>query len=378
MSGAATGIDSLSELIRTSSASGVSRRALLFWADRLPSSLSRADQLRSARAALEPLTGADRAARHDLPGGRLVISWKGDPARLLTQAMDGLSRILQEHPMDAPSLEHLVGLYELPNDGEALLEAATSGVPVEDAGPNPTADDPQAADPPRPPLEPAELDRLEQSLARTDLSRFARRRPVCHYNGQSAQLAWEERSISIPELIDTVAPGRDARSDVWLFRRLTRVLDRRMLSILSDPKELRGAGPFSLTLNVASVLSPEFLRFDTALPAAFRSRLVISFLPVDIASDAAAFAFARNFARGRSYRVCLRAVSAGLLPALDLTALDLDFIQLIWSPELAQVSELPAAGRARWIVGQPCTQDAVEWGIKRGVSLFTIKPSEPT
>ncbi len=376
MSDTAAGIDSLSELVRTSAASGVSRRALLLWTDRLPPALSGPEQMRSARAALAPLISADRAARHDLPGGRLVISWKSDPAQLLTQAMDGLGRFLQENPVDAPSLEQLIDLYELPGEGGALLEAVSTGLPVEDAGPNPADDEPQSTDIPRPPLEPAELDRLEQSLAGTDLSRFARRRPVCHFAGQTAQLAWEERSLSITELIDTVAPGRDARADVWLFRRLTRVLDRRMLSILSDPKELRGAGPFSLTLNVASVLSPEFLRFDLALPASFRSRLVISFLPVDIASDAAAFAFARNFARGRSYRVCLRAVSAGLLPALDFAALDLDYIKLIWSPELAQLSKLPDPGKAQWIVGQPCTQEAVDWGLKHGINLFTIKPTE--
>lgn len=376
MSETATGMDTLSELVRTSSASGVSRRALMFWTDRLPESLARPEQLRSARAALAPLTNADRAAQHELPGGRLAITWKGDPAQLLTQVMDGLNRFLQADPMDAPSLQRLVDFYELPGDGGALLEAATTALPVEIAEPNPVADDLRPEHTPQPPLEPFELARLEESLAGTDLSRFARRRPVSHYSGQEALLAWEERSLSIPELIDTVAPGRVARSDVWLFRRLTRVLDRRMLSILSDPKELRGAGPFSLTLNVASVLSPEFLRFDQALPAAFRSRLTISFLPVDIASDAAAFAFARNFARGRSYRVCLRAVSAGLLPALDLAALDLDFIQLIWSAELAKLRELPDPGKARWIVGQPCTQDAIAWGLKRGISLFTIKPTE--
>jgi hypothetical protein len=377
MSETDTGIDSLAEFVRTSVASGVSRRALLLRTDRLPESSFRSEQMRSARAALAPLISADRAARHDLPGGRLVISWKGDPGRLLGQAMDGLARLLQENPMDAPSLQELICLYELPSEGEALMTAATAGLHIIGVETNPPADETQAAVAATlQPLQPAELDRLEKSLAGTDLSRFARRRPVCHFDGQTAQLAWEERSLSIPELIDTVAPGRDARSDVWLFRRLTRVLDRRMLSILSDPKELRGAGPFNLTLNVASVLSPEFLRFDAALPAAFRSRLVISFLPVDIASDAAAFGFARNFARGRSYRVCLRAVSKRLLAALDLEALDLDFIQLIWSPDLAELSALPPAGNARWIVGQPCTQEAVEWGLKRSISLFTIKPSE--
>ncbi len=188
------------------------------------------------------------------------------------------------------------------------------------------------------------------------------------------RLAWEERFLSVPELIDAVAPGCDAKADIWLFRRLTRALDRRMLSILSDPGELRGAGPFSITLNVASVLSPEFLRFDAAMPSALRSRVVIGLLPADVASDAGAFVFARNFARARSYRICLRAVSAALLPVLDLPALELDFIQLIWSDELGR-SRLADAAGARWVLGRPCDDEATEWGKRAGIGLFATKPT---
>lgn len=372
---AVPGMDSLSELVRTSAISGVSRRAILLRLDQLPASLSRPEQLRHARNALGPLELADRSQRYSLPGGRLVVSWKGDAAPLVEQTMDELDRLLRENPIDAPSLHALVALFNLPEEGDALLSAVSSDlrfvdpepilVTVDEAGPIAATLEP---------LLPAELDRLEQSLAGTDISRFARRRPVSYYSGQNAQLAWEERTLSIPELIDTVAPGRDARSDIWLFRRLTRVLDRRMLSILSEHQELRVAGPFSITLNVASVLSQEFLRFDAALPPALRSRVVISFLPADIASDAAAFAFARNFARGRSYRICLRAVSSALLPALDLHALDLDFVQLIWSSSLASMPALPDSGKSRWILGQPLTSEGIQWGLDQGISLFTMKP----
>lgn len=374
----AAGMESLADLVRSTAASGVARHALLLRTERLPSALSRPEQLKHARTALDPLTRADRAQWHDLPSGRVVVSWKGQQTQLLTQAVNGLSRVLKDFPLDAAALREVFDIYELPVQGDSLLKAAVTDLPVECAEPVP-------APAPAPsmrrraslhPLEPAELERLEQSLAGTDMSRFARRRPVSFFDGGIATLAWEERTLSIPELIETVAPGRDARSDVWLFRRLTRVLDRRMLSILSDVKELRGVGPFSITLNVASVLSAEFLRFDAALPAALRDRVVISFLPADIASDAGAFAFARNFARGRSYRVCLRAVSAALLPALDLVALDLDYVQLIWSPELSEIMDLPDPGRARWIVGQPCTREAANWGVQRGITLFTMKPTE--
>ena len=368
----AVGLTELANFVGTTALSGVSRQALLFRTERMPASLSRAEQLRHARSALDPLSNAERARWHDLPGGRVVVSWKGDQTQLVNQAMDGLSRLLLEFSLEAPPLGEIVDLYELPEAGEALLKDAAIGLTFEDtASPAPNPTEPA----PLQPLGPAELDRLEHNLSGTDMSRFARRRPVSTFDGETALLAWEERTLSIPELIEAVAPGRDARSDVWLFRRLTRVLDRRLLSILSDPKELRGAGPFSITLNVASVLSPEFLRFDASLPLALRKRVVVSFLPADIASDAAAFAFARNFARERSYRVCLRAVPATLLPVLDFAALDLDYVQLIWSPELSEVSSLPELGGARWIMGQPCTKQAAEWGLKHGIGLYTMKPT---
>ncbi|RYY15483.1 MAG: hypothetical protein EON55_06250, partial [Alphaproteobacteria bacterium] len=247
-----SGLESLSELVRTSAASGVARRVLLLRTDDLPPALSKPEQLKRAGHAIAPLEGAHRSQRYDLPSGRIVMCWKGESANLVEQTMDGLDRILRENPIDAPSLQTLAQLFDLPGDGDALLSAASAGLDLSNSEPVPAPVEeivPAAA--PLQPLLPAELDRLEQSLSGTDISRFARRRPVSYYNGQNAQLAWEERTLSIPELIDTVAPGRDARSDVWLFRRLTRVLDRRMLSILSDPQELRTAGPFSITLNVA-------------------------------------------------------------------------------------------------------------------------------
>ena len=51
----------LDVLVRDCVSSGVPRRALLLRMDLLPRSLSRPHHLRLARAALDPLTGADRA-----------------------------------------------------------------------------------------------------------------------------------------------------------------------------------------------------------------------------------------------------------------------------------------------------------------------------
>lgn len=371
----ATGLDALSALVRESAGAGVERRALLLRTDLLPPSLSRPQHLRRAREALDPLLMADRGRYHELPSGRVVVSWRGEAPKLLRDTVDALDTLLREDPFEAPSINQLIACFDLPSEGVRLLREASTGLAPSAAPAEPVAEPVFELPMQREPLDSAALERLEQSLALADLSRFARRRPVSQFTSQGMQLAWEERTLSMPELIETVAPRRDVKADPWLFRRLTRLLDRRMLSILSNSPELREAGPFGITLNVASVLSPEFLRFDAGLPASLRNRVVISLLPADVAADAGAYAFARNFARGRSYRICLRAVTAALLPVLDLQALALDLVQLVWSDDWLQLPELPDSGGARWVMGRPCTPEAITWGVESGIGLFATKPT---
>lgn len=212
---------------------------------------------------------------------------------------------------------------------------------------------------------------MERQLAAADLARFARRKPIYRLDGVHVRVAWEKRYLSISELTATLAPGRSAQADAWLFRRLTRVLDRRMLALLSAPHELRGAGPFSLNLNVSSMLSPEFLRFDAVLPGALRGRIVLEMQPADVVADPAAFAFACGFARARGYRLLLRDVTATLLPLLCLSRMGLDLVRLRWSPGLGRnAPALLQAGSTEWVLSQADDPDALQWGRDQGITLF--------
>ena len=122
--------EALSELVRMTASSGVSRHALLVRTERLPGSMSRSERTRHARAALDPLNNAERAHWYDLPGGRIVVSWKGDQARLVTQAIDGLSRLTQTDAIDQLPMPDIVGFYVLPDGGEELLRASTADLPI--------------------------------------------------------------------------------------------------------------------------------------------------------------------------------------------------------------------------------------------------------
>ena len=352
----------IAALVAECAAAGVSRQALLLRIDHLPAALSRPHHRRLAEAALTPLLRAPRAELFHLPGPRLAVIWRGDAEAALLDVVDALDHLLSDATVPAPSLHELVYLFDLPEGGDLLLKALAD-LPEEADG-RPGVD---------PPLDPASLLLLESSLAQANLARFARREAVWHLNDAAASLAWEKRTLSLAELSAELLPGRDLAGDPWLYRRLTRTLDRRMLALLAGPDELRGARPFALDLNVVSLLGPEFLKLDAALPQPLRGRVVLGLHPADVVADAAAFAFARGFARARDYRLMLRDATPELLAVLSAAALDLDYLVLPWSLELPQqagplLEACPAASLVLECGDDPA---AMAWGLSVGMHLFT-------
>jgi hypothetical protein len=278
--------------------------------------------------------------------------------------------------MDAPTMAEFARLFDLPKDGAALLAVAASPRPRPDSAHGP--DLAEALYPPSPPIVPPldlpALDLIETRLTTANVARFARRRAVCRLERGGFCPAWETRFLSIQELVDELCPGRNPFAEPWLFRRLTRMLDRRMLALLSAPHELREAGPLALDLNVSGILSSEFLRFDNALPARLRSHTVLNLHAADVMGDLATFRFASTFARARGHRILLRNVTPPLLPLLNLGALELDFVELRWSPTLQGFDPTGLrAGSARWVLARSDEADAVRWGRAAGIGLFQGK-----
>jgi hypothetical protein len=222
----------LEALVREVVATGTPRQALLLRLSRLPRALPH--HLRLAMEALEPLTAADRARMFLLPNGDAAVVWRGPAAALLAETRTRLAMLfagIDDAEAGASAPKSALALHlGLPEEADLLLAAATASV-------QPPA--PAAPAAPRAPLDPATLGTLEEALGSADLSRFARRRPVCSLvPGEGMKLAWENRVLSLTELADTLVPGFDLEAAPWLFRRLTRILDLRMMALLSAPQEL--------------------------------------------------------------------------------------------------------------------------------------------
>ncbi len=229
-------------------------------------------------------------------------------------------------------------------------------------------------------LTPTQLGQLEAALATADLSAVMRNQPVCAVTPDAApEIVFHEMYVSIDELGRTLLPGVAIGADPWLFQRLTRTLDTRMLRQVARD-HARSFRAVSLNLNVATVLSADFRRFEQALGAGARGRLIIEFQHIDIFSDMAAYLFAREYLRELGFKVCLDGLNHLTLPLVDREQLGIDLLKMQCSDDLmsgmsqdaivALEKSVRSAGVARIIMCRCESQTALQIGYNMGISLF--------
>ena len=354
----------LTALIEGCANPGVTRQVLMVRVAQLPPDLGRPQHVRLIKAAMDPLRNLDRGCLFHLADDTLVVVWRGAAESTLAQAMSALDRLFADLPVFP------VSVLDLPRDAARLTSVVEQSVP---------GGRPQHA-PSGHRLAPPGVAALELALNRANLANFVHRRSVCHWVGEGTRhLAWERRRVSVKDLSATLAPGVNVRADRWLYQRLTRSFDRCMLALLSDPEELRGAGPFALDLNVTSILSPDFIKFDAALPRRLRGEVVLCVLPADVLADASSFALARDFARTRGYRLMLRKVTQGWLRVFPPELLGVDMIEL--NASALTGGSLPILKSRCVVLSQVAEERQIAWGLGEGIEYFEgpiVRPDPQT
>jgi hypothetical protein len=366
----------LASVVQSCVTAGIERQALILRLGRLPSACIRPHHLRLFRAALDPLLDADRASAFRLPDETVVVVWRGAAEKLLARALAAVRHLLADMPAQLPPWEQLAEVTTLPASAEPMLRLIAESEPAAGGAVGTGTSGPRLA-----PLDAKLLESLERSLTQTDLSSFVRRRPVCHLDEQGVMhLQWEERGLALADLAAMLVPGRSLTADPWLFLRLARTLDRRLLTLLSEPAELRQAPPFALDLTLEGLLGAEFLRFDAALPASLRGGVVINLRAADLLADGAAFTFARDFAHARQYRLALHGATPRLLAAFSVRPGAIDLAQIRFTPGRAAF-ELPSGVDPACIVlADTDTPAALERGRAAGIRLFKgalARPNDP-
>ncbi len=222
--------------------------------------------------------------------------------------------------------------------------------------------------------------RLSRALQNADLSNLLRRQAVYALGRQMyPRPLFREFYYSIPDLGEAVLPRGNLISNSALFRCTTRVLDRAMLSSLTRNKGEYADRGVSINLNLSTVLSDDFSRFDNSMDEAGRNATVIELQCADVVSEGKAYGRARAFLRERGYRICVDGVTAPALEQVDQVCAGVDFVKIHWDPELidlagnqrAGILATPKTGRhPRLVITRVGTPDAVTFGQSLGIGLF--------
>lgn len=355
----------LAALVREAAGIGAERHVLHLSAARLGPALQRAHHRQMLRGAMAPLLRLARSRLFELPNGDLVAV-APPPLHLLESCRLAVLGLL-EGAADAEA----VTLHVLPRGAAgvlALLETALLP-PAAAGGPAPA---------PGTPLDAAGLAVLERVLGQASLDPFLRREAVCRIDpGEGGTVwCWEDRRVDLGLLGDQLRPGVDLAAAPWLLRRLRRLLDRRLLAGMARPAAVREQRAAGLRLLPASLTGAAFLKLDALLPRDLRGDLVLALDGADILAEPETFAFARDFARGRGYRLALDDATPALLALLPPARLGLDLVRLAWDPALLAPGAaerlrplLPTDPGAVVLTGvdRPA---AIAWGWEAGLRLF--------
>ncbi|MBM3602249.1 MAG: EAL domain-containing protein [Alphaproteobacteria bacterium] len=232
-------------------------------------------------------------------------------------------------------------------------------------------------------LDSKSLSKIVDLLSNAKLNHFVRRQPVCAVGfNQPVQAVFEECYVSFQDLQATVCPTINIYADKWLFQYLTGTVDKRMLHYAMEDLAEFTKTPVSLNLNVETLLSKQFLDLDRRMTelAIPRGRVVVELQRIDIFSDFGGFSFARDFLLERGYTICVDGMTQQSLQFIDRNQLKVDFVKMIWSPELtdslptrklAEMKELvKRTGTARLILTRCDNETALRFGRSAGISLF--------
>lgn len=355
----------LAHFVRDAVAAGLVRDVLHLRLAGMAAGLRQDHHQRLVREALEPLLHPTRARVFELPNGD-ILAVAPSEGRHLRAAEEQLA-ILFAAEERLPFIRR-----RLPEEAAALLAAVEESLapgPVP-AGSSGMGEAPAAPDAVA--LTAADLAAMERGLGNVSLARFLVRRPVCRLapGDTGPEVAWEELRLGWPELCGALLPGADPSLSPALNRRLRRLVDRRLLTELGRPEEARRLGRVGLRLALDSIAEPEFLRLDAALGREGRARVILGLRAEDALADPAGFGFARDFCRGRGWRVAIDIDAPGLLPALPAALLAVDLMRLRWTPALSGLEAALPEDRSRLVLGGADRAAAIGWGWEAGITLF--------
>ncbi len=339
--------------------------------------------LRIVRRTLEPLARRFDAGIYEMHNRNMIVLTRGAGLADVERYVSQVRALLADDPLFIGGDEsQFFTWYELERDYDALVQRAhhlheQRRAALDSVGAQTAVSRLLGGVA----IRPMHLEQIERAIEHADLGNMLRRQDVCALApGLPPERMFHELYFSMYDLAQALLPGHNVTADDFLFRHLTRVLDRRMLVLMTQRELLPLLRAAALNLNVRTVLSAEFLEFDRATNVKDRGSLAIELPALDIINEPHEYLFARDFLKERGYKIVLDGVKHLNLPLIDRDWLGFDFVKVTWTPSLyddaaghrgeALKSAIARIGRDRVVLCRVDSEDGLKAGEALGITLY--------
>ena len=339
--------------------------------------------LRIVRKVLEPLTRRFDAGIYELHNRSVIVLTKDAAIAEIDRYVGQVRSLFSEDPLFGGAEEsQFCSWYELERDYDALLRRARQLNDERTAAQESGALEAMTRLLGGAAIRPTHLEQIERAIEHADLANILRRQDVFALApGMRPERMFHELYFSMQYLAQTLLPGHSVTSDDFLFRHLTRVLDRRMLALMTQRELFPMLRAAALNLNVRTVLSAEFMEFDRATNVKDRGSLAIELPALDIMNEPDEYLFARDFLKERGYKIVIDGVKHLNLPLIDRDWLGFDFVKVPWTPSLFDdaaaghrgdmlKSAIARTGRDRVVLCRIDSEDGLKAGEALGITLY--------
>lgn len=265
-----------------------------------------------------------------ISNGDVIVLYKGLKLSGVTEICQKIEQIfLAKTSMTGPNPYKEVSLYSIM---ELSLNFINVIRMIEELQRNESGDSVTETKPPIP-LE--ELGKLERSMAMFDLSPFLFNQAIANIAADAEETTdYYELYISIKLLQERLCPEYDITANRWLFNYFTANLDQSVLRALNHGLTFMRGRKIGININLSTVISTGFVKFDERLPIDFRGHIVLEVTKSDLIENLSLFNEVVDFAQDRQYQIAVDGLNPFWVTNFDLEYLNADYAKIFWSMDM--------------------------------------------
>lgn len=198
----------------------------------------------------------------------------------------------------------------------------------------------QAAGETKPPITLEEMAKLERQMQMFDLSPFLFNQGIANLTPgipPEEEMEYFELYISIKLLQERLCPNYDITANKWLFNYFTANLDQSVLRALNHGLSFMRGRRIGININLSTVISTGFVKFDERLPIDFRGQVVLEISKGDLIENLSLFNEVVDFAQDRKYRIAVDGLNPFWVTNFDLEYLNADYAKIFWSNDMLEM-----------------------------------------